>query len=250
MLWGWPLFLFPWGSQVRAWRSMLDAGFLRVCPIQPHFLRSIYMATGSCPTRSHWSFRIFSYHWILRFIETLVKDGGSRDAGLEHDMLKRLKLKLNWKNSSSVVSAVPKQCMYILHKTVWTILTVHCRSGKEHFIYVFGSCECHSKLHIELTCLWDRYHRKTLFFVAVSINWATDGKCQTNLLDTWKAARMNFPRQETVNSFLTITGKIPVLTETLVYVSGSCACYSELTEEMSILLRLTPREDSSSLTYL
>nr|KAG5686119.1 hypothetical protein BaRGS_001184 [Batillaria attramentaria] len=45
----------------RAWRVVLDAGFLRVCPIQPHFLRRICLATGSCPARSHnSSFRIFS----------------------------------------------------------------------------------------------------------------------------------------------------------------------------------------------
>ena len=44
-----PLFLFPCGFQVRAWCVVLDACFLRVCPIQPHFLRSIYLATGSCP---------------------------------------------------------------------------------------------------------------------------------------------------------------------------------------------------------
>ena len=61
LLWGRPLFLFPCGFQVRAWRVVLDAGFLRVCPIQPHFLRSICLATGSCPARSHRSsFRIFS----------------------------------------------------------------------------------------------------------------------------------------------------------------------------------------------
>ena len=61
-----PLFLFPCGFQVRAWRMVLDAGFLRVCPIQPHFFRSICLATGSCPARSHRSsFRIFSCHWIL-----------------------------------------------------------------------------------------------------------------------------------------------------------------------------------------
>ena len=41
LLRGRPLFLFPCGFQVRAWRVVLDAGFLRVCPIQPHFLRSI-----------------------------------------------------------------------------------------------------------------------------------------------------------------------------------------------------------------
>ena len=52
LLRGRPLFLFPCGFQVRAWRVVLDAGFLRVCPIQPHFLRSICLATGSCPARS------------------------------------------------------------------------------------------------------------------------------------------------------------------------------------------------------
>ena len=67
LLRGRPLFLFPCGFQVRAWRVVLDAGFLRVCPIQPHFLRSICLATGSCPARSHRSsFRIFSCHWILQ----------------------------------------------------------------------------------------------------------------------------------------------------------------------------------------
>ena len=49
LLRGWPLFLFPCGFQVRAWRVVLDAGFLRVCLIQSHFLHSICLATGSCP---------------------------------------------------------------------------------------------------------------------------------------------------------------------------------------------------------
>ena len=53
LLRGRPLFLFPCGFQVRAWHMVLDAGFLRVCPIQPHFLRSICLATGSCPARSY-----------------------------------------------------------------------------------------------------------------------------------------------------------------------------------------------------
>ena len=50
LLRGWPLFLFPCRFQVRAWCVMLDAGFLRVCPIQLHFLHSIRFAIGSCPT--------------------------------------------------------------------------------------------------------------------------------------------------------------------------------------------------------
>ena len=53
LLRGRPLFLFPCGFQVRAWRMVLDAGFLGVCPIQPHFLCRICLATGSCPARSH-----------------------------------------------------------------------------------------------------------------------------------------------------------------------------------------------------
>ena len=51
LLRGRPLFLFPCGFQVRAWGVVLDAGFLRVYPIQPHFLRSICLATGSCPAQ-------------------------------------------------------------------------------------------------------------------------------------------------------------------------------------------------------
>ena len=53
LLRGRPLFLFPCGFQVRAWRVVLDAGFMKVCSIQPHFLRSICLATGSCPTDLH-----------------------------------------------------------------------------------------------------------------------------------------------------------------------------------------------------
>nr|KAG5705324.1 hypothetical protein BaRGS_010775 [Batillaria attramentaria] len=54
-------------SNLGAWRVVLDAGFLRVCPIQPHFLRRICLATGSCPARSHSpSFRIFSGHLMLK----------------------------------------------------------------------------------------------------------------------------------------------------------------------------------------
>ena len=56
LLRGRPLFLFPCGFQVRAWRVVLDASSLRVCPIQPHFLFRICFATGSCLARSHSSF--------------------------------------------------------------------------------------------------------------------------------------------------------------------------------------------------
>ena len=66
LLRGRPLFLFPCGFQVRAWCVVLDAGFLRVYPIQPHFPCSICLATGSCSARSHRSsFRILTCHWIF-----------------------------------------------------------------------------------------------------------------------------------------------------------------------------------------
>ena len=66
LLRGRSLFLFPCGFQVRAWRVILDAGFLRVCLIQPYFLRRICLAPGSCPTRANRSsFLIFSGHLIL-----------------------------------------------------------------------------------------------------------------------------------------------------------------------------------------
>ena len=61
LLRGRPLFFFTCWFQVRAWRVVLDAGFMGVCPIQPHFLCSICSATGSCHARSHRSsFRVFS----------------------------------------------------------------------------------------------------------------------------------------------------------------------------------------------
>ena len=67
LLRGRPLFLFPCGFQVRAWHVVLDAGFLRVCPIQPHFLRSICLATCSCPAPSHIS-SFQELDWLLRSI--------------------------------------------------------------------------------------------------------------------------------------------------------------------------------------
>ena len=71
LLRGLPLFLLPCGFQVtvRAWRVVLALGFLRVCPIQPHFLRRIC----SC---SHWLLsrslpQIFILHkYILQVIIT------------------------------------------------------------------------------------------------------------------------------------------------------------------------------------
>nr|KAG5712613.1 hypothetical protein BaRGS_029668 [Batillaria attramentaria] len=38
----------------RAWRVVLDAGFLTVCPIQPHFLRRICLATEKIRNEELW----------------------------------------------------------------------------------------------------------------------------------------------------------------------------------------------------
>nr|KAG5689957.1 hypothetical protein BaRGS_033638 [Batillaria attramentaria] len=54
-------------SNKGAWRVVLGAGFLRVCPVQPYFLRRISLATGSYPARFHSSpFRIFSGHRMVK----------------------------------------------------------------------------------------------------------------------------------------------------------------------------------------
>ena len=60
---GRPLFLLPCGFHLRAWRVVLDGGFLKVCPIQDHFLFKICLETGSCPALSQsTSFLTLSYH--------------------------------------------------------------------------------------------------------------------------------------------------------------------------------------------
>ena len=46
---------------------VLDAGFLRVYPIQPHFLRNICLATGSCPSRSHRSLPQYPFPKVREF---------------------------------------------------------------------------------------------------------------------------------------------------------------------------------------
>ena len=53
LLRGRPLFLFPCGFHLRAWRVVLFGGFLKVWSIQDHFLLRICLETGSCPVLSH-----------------------------------------------------------------------------------------------------------------------------------------------------------------------------------------------------
>ena len=59
-------------------------------------------------------------------------------------------------------------------------------------VYVFGSCEHHSKLQI----------RKIHPFKTdnVSINWATDRNRQTKQLDTWLVTQLTLLRQESVKN--------------------------------------------------
>ena len=65
LLRGRPLFLFPCGFHLRAWRVVLFGGSLKVWPIQDHFLLRICLETGSCPALSHnTSFLSLSDHLI------------------------------------------------------------------------------------------------------------------------------------------------------------------------------------------
>ena len=48
------------------------------------------------------------------------------------------------------------------------------------------------------TSLGDRYQRKTVFVVDVSINWESNRNGKIKLLDTWEVAQLNLPRQESV----------------------------------------------------
>lgn len=62
-----PWFLFYSGFYVRAWHIMMDARFMRVCPIQLHFHREICLVTRFCDAlRSNISLMITSRYLILK----------------------------------------------------------------------------------------------------------------------------------------------------------------------------------------
>nr|KAG5701226.1 hypothetical protein BaRGS_008602 [Batillaria attramentaria] len=70
-------------DSIWAWRVVLDAGFLRVCPVQPHFLRRICLATG-----------IERAEFMVKFLEDLLnpltilrRDDNVKDFVTQHDML-------------------------------------------------------------------------------------------------------------------------------------------------------------------
>lgn len=52
---GWPLFLFTWGFQVRACLVVFDVGFCNVCPINLYLLLPISLFYGICFVFIHWS---------------------------------------------------------------------------------------------------------------------------------------------------------------------------------------------------
>ena len=63
------LLLDPWGFHLRACLAMHLAGFLRVCPIQRHFLLAICCLIGACAALSHSSSIVtMSYNLIFRMI--------------------------------------------------------------------------------------------------------------------------------------------------------------------------------------
>ena len=71
----------------------------------------------------------------------------------------------------------------------------------EALLYVFSSCERHSKpaeMYILYKKYKKKYQREILCVVDVSINWAADRNWQTKLQDTWRITQMNLPRQERV----------------------------------------------------
>ena len=63
---GRPLFLFPCGFQRRAWRVVLDGGFLSVCPIQRHFLCLIWTSICCCLV-----VKLFSIGLHYRFFQAI-----------------------------------------------------------------------------------------------------------------------------------------------------------------------------------
>ena len=63
------LLLDPWGFHLRACLAIHLAGFLKVCPIQRHFLLAICCLIGACAALSHSSsLETKSYHLIFRMI--------------------------------------------------------------------------------------------------------------------------------------------------------------------------------------
>ena len=60
---------------------------------------------------------------------------------------------------------------------------------------------CILNLQKRYESLWDRYQRKTLFIVDVSIGWAPNRNWQTKVLDTWKVTQLTSLRQKSVKSW-------------------------------------------------
>ena len=106
----------------------------------------------------------------------------------------------------SVILNLQERCTSLWF--MWTSFSTYRRD-----VHPFGSCERHSQhtgemyiplVHVSVilnlqercTSLSGRYQWKTLFVVAVSINWAIDRNWLTNLHDTWKVTRLNLFHQK------------------------------------------------------
>ena len=73
---GQPLFLFPWGFQVKAWRVMFVDGFLRVCPIHRHLLLLISSSAGTWLVLSQRSALLIVFgQWIFRISRSEIHQG-------------------------------------------------------------------------------------------------------------------------------------------------------------------------------
>ena len=63
-------------------------------------------------------------------------------------------------------------------------------------LYVFGSCERHSKLTEEIYIPLGPVPKEDT--LDMSINWASNRNCQIKVLDTWKVTRATLLCQESI----------------------------------------------------
>ena len=69
-------------------------------------------------------------------------------------------------------------------------------------LYVFGSCQCHSKFTILHP--FEAGTKRRLFDLDVSIKWAASGNWQTKLLGTWKVAHLKLLHLVRLSYFSTV----------------------------------------------
>ena len=72
----------------------------------------------------------------------------------------------------------------------------HYHHYHRHYHFVNVNVILNFKRDTVCASLWNRYQRKTLFVIDVSINWTTVRRWQTKLLDTWKVTQIHLLRQK------------------------------------------------------